>query len=713
MKKSLISGDSSTEKHEIFAKNSENFASSAAQKNHNHGETFAQKPHAKAARRAAELRAQLNRFAHEYYVLDQPSVSDAIYDSLFSELKNLEKNFPKIITPDSPTQRIAAQPLEKFAKFRHKTRMISILDSFSDDEARAWLERITKFNSAAAKADFFLDAKMDGLALALHYQDGILIRAVTRGDGFTGEIVTENARTIRSIPLKLPENHPFAIGATEVRGEVIMLKKDFAKLNAEMAQRGEKPFANPRNLAAGTIRQLDPKIAAQRKLEFHAYDVLRENQREIATNAAAYENLRELGFKINPQNRVAKNFSEVLDYAHEFDKIRENLPFNTDGLVIKINSRKLYDALGIVGKNPRGALAYKYPAETAATKLRDIVISIGRTGAATPVAVFDPVVVAGTVVQHASLHNADEIARLDARIGDTAVIFKAGEIIPQVQEILLDLRPENSQKFDFEKALAEQYPELEFERPAGEAVWRLKNSSSDLLLVRNLEHFASRAALNIETLGAKNVELLVKEKLVKNLADIYKLRISDLENLERFGAVSAKNLISAIENAKNPPLDKFIFALGIRHVGSKTAADLAKHFGNFAKFSQANLDELAEIPGVGKIVAESIIAWFSDEDNQKLLSDFAKFGVFPREFSAGERLAGKKFAITGKLEKMSRDEAADLVRKNGGEFQAAVGAETDFLVAGGKIGNAKRAAAEKFGTKIISEDEFWEILGKD
>ncbi len=659
--------------------------------------------------RVSELRKQLNKFAYEYYVLDQPTVDDAVYDSLLGELKQIENSNPELITPDSPTQRIAAVASEKFAKFAHKNRMISLLDCFSDDEARDWLERIAKLDDRVSQSEFWVDAKMDGLACALHYQDGILIRAVTRGDGFVGEVVTNNVRTIRSVPLRLA-GETFSQGFTEIRGEIIMLKSDFAKLNAGMEAKGEKPYANPRNLAAGTIRQLDPRVTAQRKLEFHAYDLLRDDPREIPTNEFAYESLRNLGFRTNPQAHLEPNFDKVLDFAHKFHDERENLPFNTDGMVIKVNDRGLYDDLGSVGKNPRGAIAYKYPAETATTIVRDIVISIGRTGAATPVAVFDPVVVAGTTVQHASLHNADEIAKKDIRIGDTVVIFKAGDIIPQVENVLTDLRPKNAAKFDFEKALAEQYPELEFVRPDGEAVYRMKNTTAKILLAKNLEHYASRAALDIEGLGEKNVEAIVEANLIRDLADLYALQKDQIESLERFAEISANNLVNAIANAKNPTLGRLLFGLGIRHVGAKTATDLARHFGSIEKLSHATLDELLAVDGIGKIVAESLLVWFADLENENVLRKLNEFGVEPIAEKTGGKLDGVNFAITGTLTKMSREEAADKIRNLGGEFQTSVGKSTTYLVAGGKIGESKRAKAEKFGTKVIDETEFLELI---
>lgn len=695
---------------------------------------------AEAAARATELRRVLEKYAREYYVLDAPSVDDAVYDSLMNELRALEREFPAIVTPDSPSQRIAAAPLKKFEKYRHKTRMISIEDTFSAEEALAWHARITDFARKKFSPDdfrefgaseFFCDTKKDGLACAIHYQDGILDFAATRGDGFVGEIITANVRTIPTVPLRLENDPIFSRGHTEVRGEIIMWKGDFAELNREQKRRGEPEFANPRNLAAGTVRQLDPKIAASRKLHFMPYDLIRDDPTEVATNEFAYRKLAEIGFSVRREDtKKFRNFTEAIDFAKNvYPKSRENLPYNVDGLVVKVNDRRIFDALGIVGKFPRGCIAYKYPAETATTKIRDIVISIGRTGAATPVAVFDPVVLAGTTVRHASLHNADEIARLDARIGDTVVIFKAGEIIPQVQNVIKELRERNSAPFDFERALREQYPELEFARPAGEAVYRVKDfGNSTEVTVRAVEHFASRGALDIENLGAKNVEFLVRKKLVLDLADIYALQFRDLAALDGWGEISARNLIFALANKKNPPLGKFIYGLGIRHVGAKTAEDLAKNFATLGEFTEASEEKLVSIDGIGAIVAKSILGWLADADNQKLLEKFAELGVAPvnENFvkTAGGSfvkkrengsLASVRFAITGSLESMSRETAADKIRARGGEFQTSVGKSTNFLVAGdpSKLGSSKREKAAKFGTKIIDEREFLAMIAEE
>ena len=662
--------------------------------------------------RVRELRDLLNKYSYEYYVNDKPSVSDAIYDSLMDELKKIESSNPELITIDSPTQRVGNKLLDGFQKVRHQRRMVSLNDVFDKSEIEAWIKRTDKL-MPGQRHEFFTDIKMDGLACALIYVDGVLAQAVTRGDSFVGEDVTNNVRTIKNVPLRLheaPGFEQFLRGRTEIRGEIVMLKRDFEELNKKQKALGQPEFANPRNLAAGTIRQLDPALVAARPLHFRGYDVLRDDDSEIPTNSFAYDTLTTLGITCNRQASVFTNLADVMNFVNNWDEKRHDLPFNTDGLVIKINDRALYDSLGMVGKNPRGAVAYKYAAEEATTIVRDIVISIGRTGAATPVAVFDPVVVAGTTVQHASLHNADEIARLDVRRGDTVVIFKAGDIIPQVQNVLKELRPDNSQLIDYPAELKRQYPELEFVRPEGEAVYRVKGLTGPLILKRALAHFASKGALDIDTLGEKNVEALVDAGLVRDLADIYLLEKKQLLALERFAEISAQKLITAIADKKHPNLERFLYGLGIRHIGAQTAIDLANRFESIERLALATIDELREVDGVGEIVAESVVAWFADEDNMKLLQKFADLGVAPQFNRKSGRLVGQSFVITGTLQSMGRDAAADKIRDLGGTFQTAVAKDTTYLVAGSKVGASKLKKAEQYGTKIIDEQEFLAII---
>ena len=662
--------------------------------------------------RLNEIKKLLSKYSYEYYALDQPSVSDAVYDSLMSELKQIEAAHPAWITPDSPTQRVGNKLSDGFAKVRHPRRMVSLNDVFDKDDVVAWVNRIDKL-LPAENHEFFADIKMDGLACALIYIDGIFTQAVTRGDSFVGEDVTNNVRTIKNVPLRLHETKGYEIflrGRTEIRGEIIMLKKDFTALNERQRAAGKPEFANPRNLAAGTIRQLDPKLVAERPLRFRGYDIIRDDADDVPTNSFAYQALTALGITRNKQASVFTDIAGVMNFVNEWDEKRQKLPFNTDGLVIKINDRMRFDELGLVGKNPRGAVAYKYAAEQATTIVRDIVISIGRTGAATPVAVFDPVVVAGTTVQHASLHNADEIARLDVRRGDTVVVFKAGDIIPQIEAVLVELRPKDTRPIDYPAELARQYPELKFVRPEGEAVYRVKGLSGPLILKRALKHFASKGALDIDTLGEKNVEALVDAELVRDLADIYTLAKEQLLTLERFADISAQKLIDAIAAKKQPPLERFVYGLGIRHVGAQTAIDLVNHFESLDKLAQAGIDELQSVDGVGVVVAESIMAWFADEDNAVLLEKFTLLGVTPIYKAKRGELAGKSFVITGTLQSMSRDQAAEKIRALGGTFQTSVGKDTTYLVAGGKVGASKLARAEKYGTKVIDELNLLNLL---
>ena len=659
-----------------------------------------------AEKRILKLREIINDYRYHYHVLDESIMSEAAADSLKHELSELENEYPELITPDSPTQRVAGKPLDKFTKVTHEKRMISLADVFSREEVLDWIERNKKLIPGGEIKEFFTDIKMDGLACALKYRDGIFVQAVTRGDGLVGEDVTLNVKTIQNIPLKIDE-----MGEVEVRGEIVIFKKDFERLNEIQRKNGEAEFANPRNLAAGSIRQLDPKIAASRPLKFIAYDLVKPN---LPTHKEAYEKLRALGFQTSKEDLVwrGSDLDGLFGYIDKLDDYRKGLPFNTDGMVIKINDRKIYDELGIVGKTPRGAVAFKFPAEETTTKVRDIVISLGRTGAATPVALFDPVQVAGTTVRHASLHNADEIKRLDVRIGDTVIIYKAGDIIPQVKEVLTALRPEGSVPFDFAEALKKQYPELEFERPEGEVVYRVKGESSDLILKRAIEYYASKPALNIEGLGEKNVAALIEAGMVKSLPDLYCLKVENVARLERFGEVSAENLVNAIQATKTPKFAKFITALGIRHVGAQTAVSLARKFGSLDALINATEDDLMEIPDIGDVVAESILAWFADEDNSKILAEFKELGVWPEdEKMMNLPLSGKSYVVTGTLAAMGREEAEDKLRALGATVTSSVTKTTTALIAGEKPGKSKTDKADKLGISRMSEVEFLKLIG--
>ena len=666
---------------------------------------------AEAKKRIEKLRELINDYRYHYHVLDEPIMSESAADSLKHELAKLEEQFPDLITPDSPTQRVAGRALDKFEKVKHEKRMISLADVFSRAEVEDWLERNKKLIAGGKIPELFTDIKMDGLACSLQYKDGLFVRAVTRGDGLVGENVTMNVRTIENVPLKIGEP-----GDVEVRGEIIIFKKDFDDLNKKQLKLKEKPFANARNLAAGSIRQLDPKIAASRPLKFMAYDLVKPNLR---THEKAYEKLRAMKFRTSNEDKVfvLKNGSyecdgqNLFDYIKNLDAYRQTLPFNTDGMVIKINDREVYDSLGIVGKTPRAAIAYKFPAEESTTKVKDIVISIGRTGAATPVAILDPVEVAGSTVRHASVHNADEISRLDLRVGDTVIIYKAGDIIPQIKTILRELRPENSAPFDYEKALKEQYPELEFYRPEGEVVYRVKGETSDFILKRAIEYYASKPALNIEGLGEKNVSALVDSGLVKSLADLYRLTPSSVAKLERFAELSANNLVSAIEASKSPELSKFITALGIRHVGAQTAVTLTNHFKSLDALIACEKDELLLLSDIGEIVADSILAFFADEDNLKTLEDLKNLGVSP-VFSDTSTLplAGRSYIISGTLKNFDREAAEDALRARGATITSSVTKSTTALIIGEKPGRSKLEKAAKYNIPTLTESDFENLI---
>jgi DNA ligase (NAD+) len=665
------------------------------------------------ATRAKKLRELINDYRYNYHVLNKSIMSEAAADSLKHELSQIEQEHPELITPDSPTQRVAGAPLPGFRQIRHSSRMLSLNDVFDESELEAWIVRIKKLLPQNPNLEYFTDLKMDGFACALVYEDGVLTQGITRGDGFVGEDVTANVRTVESVPLRLRTSkkyESFLRGRTEIRGEIVMYKKDFEKLNKIRAEKGLPLFANPRNTAAGTVRQLDPKLVAARPLQFHGYDILREDPAEIPTNEFAYQTIRELGLKANQEAKVFKSVKDVKKFADEWEEKRKKLEFNTDGLVIKINDRSIFRELGVVGKAPRGAVALKYPAEQSTTKVKDIFVSIGRTGSATPVAMLEPVVVAGSTVQMATLHNEGEVKRKDIRVGDTVIIQKAGDIIPEVVEPLVKLRNGSEKVFVMPTHCPDCNTKL-VKAKETEAIWRCPNNSCPSRLWKRIQHYASKAALDIEGLGEKNVIALINADLIKDQADIYKVKKDDLLNIERFADISAGKLVDAIQSKKNPPLERFVYGLGIRQVGVQTAIDLASNFKTLNKLSNSTIDELSEIEGIGEVVAEAIVEWFEEPHNKKLLEKFEKFGVKPE--SAHEvtgPLVGKNFVVTGSLDSMSRDEAAEKIRSLGGTFQSSVGKETDYLVVGANVGASKLEKASKFGTKQITEENFLKMI---
>lgn len=661
-----------------------------------------------------KLRELINDYRYHYHVLDESIMSEAAADSLKHELTILEAEYPDLITADSPSQRIAGKPLEGFPSVEHSSRMLSLNDVFDEAEIQAWQERITKLLPPQTKLEYFADIKMDGLACALIYEDGILIRGITRGDGFVGEDVTTNIRTIDSIPTRLRMTagsaKTFSSDRTEVRGEIVMYKADFETLNKERAKEGKPIFANPRNTAAGTIRQIDPSVVAERKLVFRAYDLLRDDTSEVPLNSFAYEVLSDMGFIVNTKAKVFTTIDQIIDFAKKWEFERLELPFNTDGLVVKVNDRDIFRRLGVVGKAPRAAIAYKYAAEQATTKVIDIFVSIGRTGAATPVAMLEAVVVAGSTVQMATLHNEGEIARKDIRVGDTVIVHKAGDIIPEVVEPLVTLR-DGSEKVFVMPSHCPECNTLLVKYKAEDAIWRCPNHNCPSRSWKRIEHFASKSALDIEGLGEKNVIAMIESELVKDQADIYKLKVDQVIKLERFAEVSANKLVDAIQSKTKPTLARFVYGLGIRHIGTQTAIDLSNHYRSLEALAEATIEDLNDIEGIGEIVAESVVEWFAEPHNQKLLAKFHDLGVWPEKVEKiGGILSGINFVVTGSLDSMGREEAAEKIRALGGTFQSSLGKDTNYLVIGHNVGASKLTKAVKLGTTQLDEPAFLKLL---
>lgn len=659
------------------------------------------KPSKEIVQRAAKLRGLIAEYREKYHNEDISLMSEGVADGLKHELAEIEERYPELRESDSPSVVVAGRASEKFTKVVHRVPMISLNDVFSREEVEAWRERLRKIDPV--EFEYFVDVKMDGLACALVYERGRLVQAVTRGDGKVGEDVTENVVEIIDVPKRIASDLP----RVEVRGEIVIYEKDFDKLNKIQEERGLAKFANPRNLAAGTIRQLDAGVVRGRPLHFMAYDVV---EPEFATFTDTYAQLVGWGFTTSRKWKKCTTLELALEYIERLERERVGLDFGSDGAVVKIDAREVFARFGVVGKAPRGAVAYKYPAEEAVSVVRDIVISLGRTGAATPVAVLDPVNVAGSTVQHASLHNADEIARLDVRIGDSVIVYKAGDIIPQIARVLLELRPEGAARVDFEKMLTEQYPDLKFTRAGGDVVYRVAGVSSSEMAARGIEYYASRAGLDIEGLGPENVAALMEAGLVKSPADLYELRADDVAALDRFGQLSAENLVRAIETSRTPGLARFITALGIRHIGTLSAVNLANRFKSFEAFRAASLEELMDVDGVGEVMAESILAYFGDEENAAMVERLLRY-VTPvfADASLG-KLAGKTFVITGTLAAMSREEAEERVRGLGGAAASGVGKKTSYLVVGSDPGASKLAKAQALGVEVLGEAEFLEMV---
>ncbi len=653
------------------------------------------------AERAAKLRETISDYRYRYHVLDDPTASEQVYESLTAELKEIEAAHPELITPDSPTQRVGGIAQEKFAKVTHISRMLSLNDVFNKDEIVEWEERVRKL-LGSSDFDYFCELKIDGLSVMLTYEAGLLVRAATRGDGSVGEDVTANVRTIKSVPLRLRGDFPKRL---DVRGEIYMSKSAFEKVNKKAAAKGEQVYANPRNLAAGSIRQLDPSVTASRDLDTYIYEIYSETK--ATTHEGKHQLLAEMGFKTSKYVKHCANIDEVIEYCKYWDDKRNNLEFQVDGIVVIVNQNKLFDKLGYVGKAPRGAVAYKFPAEQVTTAIEDIRVNVGRTGALTPFAVMRPVSVAGSTVSRATLHNEDEIKRKDIRIGDTVVLQKAGDIIPEVLYPLVELRTGKEKKF----VMPELCPMCgsKIVKPAGEAVARCVNKYCYAIEREQLIHFASKDAFDIDGLGEKIVDQLLTEGIISDAADFFALKEGDLHGLERFAEKSATNLIEAIQGKKKVTFSRFLFGLGIRHVGAITASDLAAHLESLAKLQAASIEELSEIEGVGEVVAKSIYEWFREARNIKLLEKLAEHGVGYITVERGDKLAGLTFVITGSLDTMTREQAEEQIRLQGGKASGSVSKSTSYLVAGSG-GGSKLAKAESIGVKIISEAELQKLL---
>lgn len=664
-----------------------------------------------AKKRIEELRKLIEYHNWRYYVLDSPEISDAEYDALLRELIELEEKFPQFVTPDSPTQRVGAPPLEIFPTYRHRVPMLSLQNAFSEEDLIAFDKRIKRFlgMNEDAKIEYCAELKMDGLAVSLVYENGVLTHGSTRGDGFEGEEVTPNLKTIRSIPLRINTPHPPSF--IEVRGEVIMNKRDFEELNRQRAEMGEPLFANPRNAAAGSVRQLDSSITAQRKLDIFIYGIGACEGYEFQTQYQVLQTLRDWGFKVNPHFRLCNGIEEVIEYCREWTEKHHELPYETDGTVVKVNSIALQNELGTLARSPRWAIAFKFPAEQGITQIEDIIVQVGRTGTLTPVAVLRPVEVGGVTISRATLHNEDEIRRLGVKIKDWVVVQRAGEVIPEVVAVVTSRR--TGEEIEFK--MPDKCPVCgsEVVRLPDEVAYRCINYSCPAQVKERIYHFASRDAMNIEGLGKEWVDKLVDVGLLKDSADIYFLKLWDLLKLERMGEKLARKLLGNIEKSKNSELYRLIFALGIRHVGESTARLLAQHFGSLERLMNASLEEISQIPGIGPVVGESIYRFFREPHNRELIEKLKKAGVKMAEEEAllpGEKpLAGQRIVFTGGLRSMDRNKAEEIVAKLGGIPTSSVSKNTTLVVVGENPGSKYQRALE-LGIKTINEEEFLEMI---
>jgi len=656
------------------------------------------------------LRNLITRYDYEYYVLDAPTVPDSEYDKIYRELQALENVHPELITPDSPTQRVSGSAANAFNSITHRQAMLSLNNAFEDSELEAFDKRICDA-LGITQVEYAVEPKFDGLAITLTYENGLFTQGATRGDGYTGEDVTHNLRTLRAIPMRLSCDHPPKL--LEVRGEVLMLKRDFEKLNQTQLSKGEKLFANPRNAAAGSLRQLDAKVTATRPLTFFAYGLgTAEGIPTLTSHHSAMDYLTGLHFPVSHERAVVKGASGLKDYYQKIGQLRHQLPYDIDGVVYKVNQFNQQNELGFVSRAPRWAIAHKFPAQEALTEVEDITVQVGRTGAITPVARLKPVFVGGVTVTNATLHNEDEIRRKDIHIGDTVSVRRAGDVIPEVVSVVIEKRPVNARRFEMPKVCPECGSHIL--RQADEAVARCTGGLfCPAQRKQAITHYASRRALDIEGLGEKLVDQLVEANLVHTLADIYKLDLVTLSGLERMAAKSAQNILDALEASKKTTLARFIYALGMRNVGEATAKDLAKHFGNLSALMQADVKDLLMVNDVGPVVAESITNFFSEAHNQSVITELLSAGITWTE-SEGKQMAtgkfiGKTFVLTGTLPNLSRDEAKEMIEAAGGKVSGSVSKKTDYVVVGSDAGS-KLDKAQELGIKILDENGLLELL---
>ena len=670
-------------------------------------------PSAEGLQRAAELREQINHHNYRYYVLDDTEISDGEYDRLMVELRRLEEDHPSLVTPESPTQRVGASPADGFDQVQHRLPMLSLGNAFNEDDLQAWYRRV-KGLLDDADFDLVCELKIDGLAVSLTYQDGVLVQGATRGDGTAGEDVTQNLRTIRTIPMSLLGEPPPYL---EVRGEVYLPLEDFRRLNEERAERGEPLYANPRNTGAGSVRQLDPKVTASRNMHIWVYS-LGDIGETVRPNGHwdSLQWLNGLGFRINPENQICNNLQEAVDYYHSWMEKRHDLPYEIDGVVIKVNPFAYQDSLGVVGREPRWAIAFKFPAEQAVTRLLDIGINVGRTGSLNPYAILGPVVVSGVTVRQASLHNEEDINRKDIRIGDWVTVERAGDVIPQVVGPVLDRRTGQEQVFKMPANCPVCGTQVV--KPESEAMHRCPNTSCPVQFFELLKHFVSKGAMDIDGLGGQWCNILIENSLVKDVADLYRLDKEELLKLDRMGDKLATKIMTNVEVSKQRPLHRVLFALGIIHVGSEIAELLTQRYASLNAMAEATPEELTEIPGIGPKIAESVADYFAVPLNQQVLKDLGEAGVvlhhdIPDIQEAADDLpfSGKSFVVTGTLSGFTRREAEDRIKILGGNVASAVTRKTDYLVAGASPGS-KVAAAGRLGTEILDEAAFLELMGQ-